>query len=93
MDCSQTGDGYFEVKGYLNGQWESDISQGQCTGQLSKKFEMASKNHVARYQDSFFVLNELTDQKFIFQRFFCCRCGYINVFEWNSAACQMEPLS
>lgn len=50
MDCSHTNDGYFEVKGYLNGQWERDISQNRCNGLYSgKSFYSGSNNHIARY--------------------------------------------
>ena len=50
MDCSQVADGYFEVKGYMNGQWESDVTQNRCAGQLSRAPSRlsGSRNHLAR---------------------------------------------
>ena len=49
MDCSKTTNGFFEFKGMIDGQWESDISQGTCSGQGGVSSLSGSNNHVARY--------------------------------------------
>jgi len=48
MDCSATENGWFELKGYLDGQWESDVNQSVCGG-LTGGTAPSSRNHVARY--------------------------------------------
>lgn len=60
MDCSLTADGYFELKGYMSGQWESDISQNRCAGQLNKPTARLaqSSNHVARFAR--IILDDIT---------------------------------
>ncbi|XP_047486576.1 alpha-amylase-like [Penaeus chinensis] len=52
MDCSQTEEGWFELKAFLtnagNG-WEADISQiGSCSGTAGGSAPYASKNHLGR---------------------------------------------
>ncbi|KAK3784088.1 hypothetical protein RRG08_060515 [Elysia crispata] len=48
MDCSKLPNGFFDFKGYLDGQWESDISQAQCTGNMAVTPPYTSNNHIAR---------------------------------------------
>ncbi|XP_046454250.1 alpha-amylase-like isoform X3 [Daphnia pulex] len=50
MDCSQSENGWFEVKSFLtNGAgWESDISQSTCTGSAGGRAPYTSKNHLGR---------------------------------------------
>ncbi|KAK7462553.1 hypothetical protein BaRGS_00038409 [Batillaria attramentaria] len=45
MDCSKTENGYFELKGFLGGQWEGTISDNQCEGVDPAPF--TSTNHIA----------------------------------------------
>lgn len=48
MDCSQLSNGFFEVKGYLNGNWESDVAQNGCGGAPTN-----TRNHMAKYAISY----------------------------------------
>ena len=51
MDCSKTENGWFQVKGFLNGQWETDIPVTMCTGSGADSIPDKSNttgNHWAR---------------------------------------------
>lgn len=50
MDCSQSEQGWFEVKAFLtNGAgWESDINQSSCSGAAGGRAPYTSKNHLGR---------------------------------------------
>ncbi len=50
MDCSQTEDGWFELKGFVTNSvgWEGDISQGACEGTAAGTPPHTSNNHFAR---------------------------------------------
>ena len=50
MDCDETEDGWFELKGYGTGGlgWESDISQGVCDGTEGGTSPLTSNNHMAK---------------------------------------------
>lgn len=48
MDCSKTHQGWFEVKGYLGGSWEPNISQSSCTGTAGGRAPFTSTNHLAK---------------------------------------------
>jgi len=52
MDCSDTENGWFEVKSFLlNGQgqgWEGDVHQAECQGTTGGKAPFATINHWAR---------------------------------------------
>ncbi|XP_071504329.1 alpha-amylase B-like [Diadema antillarum] len=49
MDCSETEQGWFELKSVVNGNWESDISQAsQCGGSAGGEKLYSSGNHFAR---------------------------------------------
>ncbi|KHJ75428.1 hypothetical protein OESDEN_24956 [Oesophagostomum dentatum] len=64
MDCSNTYDGWFDLKGFTsNGGWERDIKQGVCSGNAGVPPHLAI-NHIAK-------------------------CGAINVFYWESGACNI----
>ncbi|KAK8405762.1 hypothetical protein O3P69_001926 [Scylla paramamosain] len=68
MDCSQTEDGWFEVKAFLtNGNgWEGNINQiNGCSGTAGGRAPYSSQNHFAR-------------------------CGYINVFVFDSSSCTID---
>lgn len=53
MDCSQTENGWFRVKGFVTPEsksgygWESNVNQGQCTGNHGLSYNGASDNHYA----------------------------------------------
>ena len=49
MDCSATTDGWFELKGIVNGNWEGDITQpSSCSGSGSGSRPYSSQNHMAK---------------------------------------------
>jgi alpha-amylase len=53
MDCDETEDGWFELKGLLRYEhggilWEGDINQGTCTGTGAGTPGYSSTNHMAR---------------------------------------------
>ncbi|GFR93128.1 alpha-amylase [Elysia marginata] len=48
MDCSKLDNGFFDFKGYLDGQWENDINQGACGGDAAETPSYTSSNHIAR---------------------------------------------
>ncbi|XP_071503489.1 alpha-amylase A-like [Diadema antillarum] len=50
MDCSQTEDGWFELKGFVDGGegWESDRSQSSCGGSAGGTKPYSTGNHFAR---------------------------------------------
>ena len=50
MDCDETEDGWFELKGYITNQgWEPDVNQyTECTGTAGGNRPYATGNHVAR---------------------------------------------
>ncbi|KAK3600013.1 hypothetical protein CHS0354_012680 [Potamilus streckersoni] len=68
MDCDRTENGWFELKGIVNGGWESNLTAAKCTGNAGASAPHTSGNHWAR-------------------------CGYLNVFHWNSGTCEMNILS
>ncbi|KAF8384810.1 hypothetical protein PRIPAC_73952 [Pristionchus pacificus] len=48
MDCDKTENGWFELKGYMNG-WENDIKQSSCSGTIDGSNPLkSSNNHVAK---------------------------------------------
>ncbi|KAK6172969.1 hypothetical protein SNE40_016515 [Patella caerulea] len=48
MDCDQTENGWFEMKGFLSSNWENDIGHQKCTGDGAAGPELISNNHYAR---------------------------------------------
>jgi alpha-amylase len=64
MDCSKTLNGWFELKGYLQGGdgWETNRQQSACTGSAGGSPPYQGQNHFAR-------------------------CGYINIFDFDSNSC------
>ncbi|XP_065557068.1 alpha-amylase 1-like [Artemia franciscana] len=50
MDCSDSEDGWFELKSYgTNGLgWETDVTQGGCTGTAGGSAPYTSTNHLAK---------------------------------------------
>ncbi|KAK3784089.1 hypothetical protein RRG08_060516 [Elysia crispata] len=48
MNCSALENGFFDFKGYLSGQWESDISQSDCDGDAAETPSYTSNNHIGR---------------------------------------------
>ncbi|KAH9519305.1 hypothetical protein Btru_075219 [Bulinus truncatus] len=49
MDCSKTENGFFELKGFLEGKWENDVTQSEkCSGSEGVTTPFPSKNHVAK---------------------------------------------
>ncbi|KAA0192642.1 hypothetical protein HAZT_HAZT001198 [Hyalella azteca] len=72
MDCSQTEQGWFELKAFVSNSgdgWEGDIAQaGNCKGAAGGSAPYATKNHVGR-------------------------CGYLNVFSFDSGSCTVEILA
>ncbi|XP_032776971.2 alpha-amylase [Daphnia magna] len=51
MDCSETEQGWFELKAFLTNSgsgWENDISQGACTGTAGGTAPYTTKNHMGR---------------------------------------------
>eukprot|EP00057_Strongylocentrotus_purpuratus_P032310 XP_787209.3 PREDICTED: alpha-amylase [Strongylocentrotus purpuratus] len=50
MDCSETENGWFELKGYVEGGqgWENDSSQRTCSGTAGGTKPYSSGNHFAR---------------------------------------------
>ncbi|KAH9519304.1 hypothetical protein Btru_075218, partial [Bulinus truncatus] len=49
MDCSKTEMDFFELKGFLDGSWESDVTQPEkCSGSEGVTTPFNSKNHVAK---------------------------------------------
>ncbi|RUS69095.1 hypothetical protein EGW08_023144 [Elysia chlorotica] len=48
MNCSMLENGFFDFKGFLDGQWETDISQSDCAGNGAETPSYTSINHIAR---------------------------------------------
>lgn len=50
MDCSKTLNGWFELKGYLQGGdgWETNRQQSACTGSAGGSPPYQGQNHFAR---------------------------------------------
>ena len=54
MDCSQTDDGWFELKAIVsnhgnNGGWEDDVDQAElCAGNVGGKTPKQTRNHMGR---------------------------------------------
>ena len=49
MNCDETENGWFELKGFVTGWgWERDIYQTVCTGNAGGSAPYASKNHMAK---------------------------------------------
>lgn len=46
MDCSKLPNGFFEVKGYIDG-WEPNVNQKSCTGNTGTG-TTGGTNHIAR---------------------------------------------
>ncbi|KAK8732749.1 hypothetical protein OTU49_006906 [Cherax quadricarinatus] len=73
MDCSQTEDGWFEVKAYLSNDsqgWEADINQsGGCSGSAGGRSPYTTNNHLGRcgyinvfsFGDSHCTVNDFSD--------------------------------
>ena len=70
MDCSQTENGWFELKGLLStGRWEGDIGQeATCVGTAGGAAPYSTNNHLGR-------------------------CGYLNVFHFDSGSCTIDNLA
>lgn len=50
IDCSKTENGWFQIKGFINGQWETNIPVTTCTGSDSVGIpaNMDTGNHWAK---------------------------------------------
>ncbi|XP_050415125.2 alpha-amylase [Patella vulgata] len=48
MDCGRTENGWFELKGVVNGNWEGDIFGQKCTGTGAADPGVVSNDHIAR---------------------------------------------
>ncbi len=68
MNCAETEDGWFELKGFVTGWgWENDVSSSSCTGSAGGTPPYTSSNHFAkcgqknvfRYNDNSCIIDEL----------------------------------